>query len=173
MAQLCPLNLDECQWTTNTSAPPLFTDKPSNFLSLRWSLMRTRRRFPKHHPHRPSLQPQQILPNAFKSWCHWFRAGCRGQRNWNIQHLWLTFTNRFVVSDGPHRRSDDKPTVQNTETLKSIESIVFLVVQCNQCFDQHFRGSNNDMMFRPMAKFDDATVLWPFSSLHATLDSIR
>ena len=32
----------------------------------------------------------------------------------------LDFTNRFLVSDGPQRRSDDKPTVQNTSLKHSI-----------------------------------------------------
>lgn len=101
--------------------------------------MRTSYSFPKRHPHRPSLQPQQIFCQMLSSLGATdfvsVAGGTETETSALVAHL--DFTNRFLVFDGPQRRSDEKLTVQNT-SLK--HSIFVLMVQCNQYFDQHFSG---------------------------------
>ena len=124
--------------------------------------MRTSYSFPKHHPQRPSLPTPTYFCQMLSS---------------------LGATDFVPVAGGKEKETSStsgSPRLHKSllggwwaskekwwETNRAkhlIEAFnCFLVVQCNQYLDQHFSGEEHVIWcFAQMAKFDDATVLWPF-----------
>lgn len=103
--------------------------------------MRTSYSFPKHHPHRPSLPTPTDFGQMLSSLGATDFVPVAGGKETETSSTSGSprLTNRFLVSDWPQRRSDEKLTVQNT-SLK--HSIFVLMGQCNQYVDQHFLGSD-------------------------------